>query len=330
LDTLIIIALALVLFLASNWLGGHTMSFGYSTISFFEVNDNAPAFNFTYRVATPQVFLVLSAAALHYSEVPFDRSMLWQVTALSFLVRWAFNIVRGRAALIVWTRQFAIAIPAIAISKWLSSQILYDAKRFLPDKANLTTELWMVVILFLYSTAGGITLSAERPNHKKAQYIAARYYALKRDYRAAIAEVATTPWTEPLAFSVLLVETFNRPRAYQLLERWVLFPLGLARSLGPMQVKTNRPITDEESVRIGTTHLDKLLQDKLAVISSDRSESEDSDGSPSFWNYYYAVRDVAVAYNPDGSYADEVSELFSDIVSKYYPSLRNVGEESAA
>ena len=329
LEPSIIGALALGLFFVSNWLGGHTVSFGYSTISFFEVKDNAPAYNFTYRVVTPQVFLTLSAAILHYSNVQFNRERLWQVTALSFLIRWGFNIFRGRAGLIVWTRQFAIAIPAVAISVWLSSQILIDAKRFLPDEANLTTELWMVVILFLYSTAGGITLSAEVPSRKKAEYIAGRYYKLKQRFRPVVIEKATTPWTEPLVFAVLLVETFNRPRLYQLLERWVLYPLSLAHSLGPMQVKTDRAITDKESVRIGTGHIDRLLHEKIASTIAARSNTSYQDEPLSFYNYYYISREVAVAYNPDGSYAEEVATLFRDLVEKYYPELIGAGEDSA-
>ena len=63
--------LATILFFVTNWLGRHSISSGYHLLSLLETVDEAPAFNFVFRVATPLVYIAITAACLY--AVGFDR-----------------------------------------------------------------------------------------------------------------------------------------------------------------------------------------------------------------------------------------------------------------
>src|SRR5688500_18998938 len=140
---------ALLLFFAVNWLGQHAISAGYLQLSLFARADEAPAFNIVFRVLTPLVFLVLLAAFWHTVGVPEFVRGIWLVAVYYVVVRWTFNIVVGRASLLNWPAQIAIATAIVVAALVLDTTVLQVRRNILPDPSTLANELWVVVLLFL-------------------------------------------------------------------------------------------------------------------------------------------------------------------------------------
>jgi hypothetical protein len=241
--TLIVQALLAVLeFLLVNWVGRHSISAGYYPISFVHDEERSPLFNAVFRVLAPTVFLVITAAIWYSVGLDEVVQQYWRVTVFYFGIRWAFNLVTGRGRLLRWVNQVIIAALAIGLSYLTYQQILIDRTSLLPSARGLTDQVWIIVILFLYSTYNRLTLdNTQRSAGKRREdYINAQYKKFRRRFGAIVQEESTSTAAEAIAYSVMIYESFNRPPIYQAIERWILHPLGLAKSLGPMQVQVSR------------------------------------------------------------------------------------------
>jgi len=125
---------------------------------------------------------------------------------------------------------------------------------------------------------------------------------------------------ESIIYSILIYEGFNRPPAVRLLER-LLFPWG-SKSLGPMQVTTDRRISDEESVTLGAKRLVDAYREVLATGNEKaRLKNVTFDSLLNIAHRYYVISRVAAAYNKDDSYVGEVRELHELMAREFYPEL---------
>lgn len=314
--------LAVLLFLLVNWIGRHSAPFGYRTLSLYERVEEAPAFNLLFRVGAPQVYLVLAAASLSAAGLFHYAADLWRVTALYFGVRIGFNLIMGRAVLINWWTQVVLGAIATGISYWLSRSVLTSADRALPDPGDLTTELWLVVILFAYQTINQLSFGGSQQSARQERYVDRHFQRFRRKYGAIIQAEATDPWVEALAYAILVFEDFNRPAVARLFESYLLFPLGLARTLGPMQVAVDRRVSDAEGVRLGVQRIVSLYPAVEESIRKRYAEYINKEGDVSGYVRSRIGRHVAVQYNPDGKYADEVCGLYETILERYYPTLQ--------
>ena len=315
------VLLAIALFLLVNWVGRHASPFGYRSLTLFERVEEAQAFNFVFRVATPQVFLILVAAMLSATGMFWLAQDLWRVTALYVVVRIVFNLVMGRHLFINWIPQIITGAIAIGISYWLTTIVLTSPERALPNPGDLTTELWLLVLLFVYQLFNRITFPGSRQAARQDKYIADRFRSFREKFGDIIAEVLPLPSGEALAYAILIYEDFNRPLLYRILEDYALFPLGLARTLGPMQVCVDHRVSAKEGVYLGAKHVADLypVAEQKVLAQHAKYFQDHPDQVASSWMRVAIAREVAVGYNPDGKYADEVVSLYESILQRFFP-----------
>jgi hypothetical protein len=320
-DLIVQPALAVLLFWVTNWLGRHSDSYGYVQISVYETVEQAPAFNVFYRLLAPQVFIVLVATAIAVLHLPLSTVTLWRVTGLSFVIRWAFNILTGRALLIGWASQVVVGVAATLLSYALATQVLVEPSRVLPDPKNLMNELWLIVIIFLYQVFNRTTVSDGRREARRIRYIRATYTKLRSRFQGVIADQVADQWAEALVYCVLMLEHFNRPPIARLIERRLLFPLGLAKTIGPMQVTATVPVTDDESVGRGAAKIAADYAVNLTKWNSRDLEERAGHYFPQGSKRVRAARDAALVHNADGAYADEIVLLYRSVLREFYPQL---------
>jgi hypothetical protein len=90
-------ALAFSVFFIVNWLGSHAKTFGYMQLAVHLQKDEAPAFNFVFRVGSPLVLLILISAGLYLSS--FDRytESIFMVNLYYFAIRVGWNLALRQA-----------------------------------------------------------------------------------------------------------------------------------------------------------------------------------------------------------------------------------------
>jgi hypothetical protein len=126
----------------------------------------------------------------------------------------------------------------------------------------------------------------------------AQYQKYFEKYDDLISGTLKNKKLEAISYSILIYEDFNRPKIIRIIEN-LLFRLGRAKSLGIMQFKTDRLISDDESIELGTK---KILNEYIAIKNIDDAISTNR-------NEYLITRRLIVNYNPDERYFSEVYKI---------------------
>lgn len=310
--------LAIGLFVIVNWIGSHSIHAGYMRMSVLVKADEAPAFNFLYRSFSPVAYITLVSALSYKIQQEWIVKDIYLVVVYYFIFRLGFNLATGRARLLNWVTQSAYILVSVPMSYYVYDALITNKEFLLPTEKEIGSAVWLAIVAYIYHTFNSVKLSDERTRSRKASYLKDRYTRYKNLYGKIIEGIAETKRQEALIYAVLIVEAFNRPKLYRLVEN-VLFRFGLAKTLGIMQVTTDKYINDEESVRLGAT---KIVNDHLKA----KLEAE----SRSYHSGYWAIRRIVLElYNPDSEYIGEVDGLYNEIVSKFYPDERRDWHEDA-
>jgi hypothetical protein len=311
--------LAVTLFFILNWIGSHSIHAGYIRMSVLAKADEAPAFNFLYRAFSPVAYITVVSAISYKLQQDWIVKDIYFVVVYYFVFRLAFNLATGRRKLLNWVTQSAYVLVSIPMSYYVYDTLITHKEFLFPTAKELGSAVWLAIVAYVYHTFNSVKLSDERTKARKANYLRDRYATYKSLYGEIIEGIAETKRQEALIYAVLIIEAFNRPKLYRLIEN-VLFWFGFAKTLGIMQVTTEKYIDDEESVRLGATKIVKdHLQAKLKVEA--RSYSRGS----------WAIRaEVLELYNPDGEYIREVDGLYDEIVSQFYPEEKTDWEADTA
>jgi hypothetical protein len=87
-----------------------------------------------------------------------------------------------------------------------------------------------------------------------------------------------------------------------------------------MQVATDRRISDEESVKLGSRKLVDAYHSALATGNEKaKAKSLAFDPAKNQQHRLYIVSNVAATYNRDDNYVSEIRELHASIVREFYP-----------
>jgi hypothetical protein len=333
---LIHVLLAVLEFFFINWLGKHSISSGYYQISLIQTAEEAPLYNLVFRIVAPTVYLVLTAAlwyALGWDPILKDY---WRVTVFYFAIRWAFNLALNRGRLLRWIDQIAVAVLAIALSVWVSREMLSNRDVVLPSARGLTDELWIAVIGFLFLTARRVAWPAasKSSEEKRQDYLRHRFAALRRRFGPIVSKAAMDTPAEILSYSIMIYETFNRPAIYQWIEKAFLFPMGFAHTLGPMQIESQLALEDPELVRLGVERVNDILSVALAEmkqqsppvrlevdlqIKADEAHLELlTFGKIPRYTQSEIVRKAAARYNIRSDYPNQVAAIFDFLRESFY------------
>lgn len=300
--------LGIGLFFIINWIGKHSYSIGYMEISIFVKTEEAPALNFLIRVLTPIVYLIIISTVLYYFG--FDRFVanIFLVNIYYILFRLFFNLLTNRVLLLNWYRQFIYWVAIAIISYFTYEKIIKVKTNILPDFTTVSNELWIIILIFIFQVTNNIRLSKDATQRRKQNYLKSRFYFFNNLYGSLVKEITKNEILEALIYSIMIYEDFNRPKIARLVENTKFRLTKKQHSLGIMQVTSDRLITDEESVVMGTNKIVKAHNRYLEKTSLQE------------YNYYEwgIIRDIIADYNGGQSYADEVLRLFSIIKETFY------------
>jgi len=305
------IVLAVGLFYIINWVGRHSFSFGYMQLSVFEKTDDAPAFNFIFRIAAPLVYILLVSSILYTFNFDWIVQDIYRIVIYYFAFRYIFNISLGRAMLLNWKGELFISLSSITAAYLLYDKLISTKQRLIPDFNTISNELWIIILIFLYSVLNKVQVTSEGTEKRIKNYLRRAYNKYKYKYGSIIESKVEDRTLEALVYAIMIYESFNRPRIVRGVER-LFFRLGKSKTLGIMQVTTNKRISDEESIELG---IEKILNDyNLAYKNT-------VEGNPEWDDYsirYEVLSETVRNYNPDYQYVSEVLTLHDSILNEFY------------
>ena len=262
-------------------------------------DDTAPLFNYFFKVLAPVVFIVLVAAVFQYIGLKtFIKNLYWIVIHY-WVFRFLYIAVRGQVRLLNWPLQIFYWISSIALSLWVYS-IIDRIGSILPNPADLIEELWILIIIFLYSIFNKLQYSRKGVERRIKRYTKSKCLEFKSKYGKIVDDVLSLDHFKALVYAIMIYEDFNRPKFARFVERTLFFKSKMPHTYGVMQVMSHTPLSDEESVIQGIAKIKSLAN---AEIDS----KEDVDA-------VYArglVYDIAEKYNPgDRDYCNQVMQVY--------------------
>lgn len=311
---LIYILLAIILFYTVNWIGKRAkpMDFGYVQISVTIQEETAPLFNYFFKVLAPVVYIICLAALFQALKLDYLNERIYLIVVYYWIYRFLFTLVRGRLPLLNWSLQILYWISSIALAFWVNT-IIDSVSSILPDPKTLLDELWILIILFLYSVFNKLDYSREGTKKRVQKYTYNKYESFVKRFGIIIDDHLKSDWLKAATYAIMVYEDCNRPKGARFLERVLFRRPKKKHSYGIMQVLSSSPLSDEESIEMA---IGIIKQGVKKYIEDDCFEDADS------FCLIGMIGEIFESYNPgDPNYASEVRFVYNNITERYYPDL---------
>ena len=326
---LVQIVSAIALFFIVNWIGEHSVSIGYIQLSMFTHEHDSLAFNFLFKVLSPVVFLVLYIVL--FQSIGHEEYVRcgFMITIYYWVFRSIIIISLGRISLTSWWVQLFYWASSILLSFWIYS-LMEKVDRLLPDPRSLIDQLWILIILFLYSVFNKISIPFNGAIKRKEKYITNNFLKFRKQYDAIVSTNCANEFLEATTYSIMIYENFNRPAIIRKVESLCCKLTKKPHTLGIMQVNTSSPISDEQSIieAIGLIQKAAIEHKKKEIeIEKEMEKEKEKEKNKIKISYYrdpltHAVSEIAKTYNGgDPDYEYEIEVIF-EIVSKRYPCIQ--------
>lgn len=290
------ILVGFILLLSINFIGRISRkTFGYT--NFVELfKSDFLGYNFFVRCLAPSVIVTLVVIILYLIDLPFLVENIWLSVLWYVILITTFLYLSKRIFLIDTFTYFILQSVSILIAIGFHHLFWSKGLAFiLPDEANFRTELWVLLLIFVYALLNNISPNPLAGYDKKRSFFIRRYKYLKDKYLPYVKDdIKTNPILRQIFFSIMIVEDFNRGPITRIIERF-LHPTGLVKTTGIMQIHSNQSLSDKESVEFASEKIMKLTE----------SSSNMSD-----WDI---LRKICNSYNPDDEYFYSVNEVFNEI-----------------
>jgi len=308
------IILAIILFYIVNWIGAKSkpLDFGYVQMSVGLQDDTAPLFNYLFKVIAPIVYIILLAVI--FQSFGYDNlcEQLYLIVVYYWIFRFLYITVRGQLPLLNWKVQILYWISSIALALWVNS-IIDKVDSVLPSSQTLLEQLWILIILFLYTIFNKINFSREGAEKRIKKYTYHKVSIFNKRYGEIIDKQFSADFYKAVVYSIMVYEDFNRPAIARFVERMLFQNSMKPHTYGIMQVTSTKPLTDEESV---IKACEKIKEDVMSFLP----ELECYDENEIF--LYSISNKIFSLYNPgDMEYNNQTSQVYENIVAKFYPSM---------
>lgn len=318
--TLFQIVTAIILFFLINIIGKFAPTdLRYFQITNFLETDEAPAFNFSFRILTPIVFIIILSAFLYSINLDYYVKDIYLISVYYVLFRAIFNIAISRSLLVNWKKQILYALCIIGLTYFIYGKIIITKQNLLPDFTNIANELWIIILFFLYNLINSVQVPNNGAEKRKFNYVSSTYKQLRKKYAIILDKVSPNIRFHQIAYSIMIHENFNRPKLFRIIE-YINSLFKSEGTYGIMQVKSKKNLTDKESVKLGVNILFENFKN-YQIEYKQEIETKIFDDS------YYNSREyldqefqhkLIRSYNHCDDYCYEINELTDYINEKFY------------
>lgn len=271
---------------------------------------------FIFRNLPPLIIFIFSTAL--YQKYFFGSSihLLLILTAItSLLSRDLYRIIKSDVLIqekIVHILNCSSVIGiAIAIS---SISMVFPLGFLAPSLPGIVDNLWsallvvILVVLYVDATNQQTRVDENKKTVILKNYVVKSYNSINLKYGPTIQSASLKDKSsKSLIYAVLIHENMNRPEIVRKLENFIVKIFGLRLSVGIAQVKSKIPLSNEQSIMIGS----RMFKNTDAIVSETFNSYEEK---------YLPIKDIIKIYNPSTKYIDSVIQILS-ILRLYFPDL---------
>jgi hypothetical protein len=157
----------------------------------------------------------------------------------------------------------------LLLASIIQERFITDIGTLLPDFQEIKNEIWLLIIIFLYQVGNSHRTATMQSDFqprgleylpelipRKRRYILRNFYKYKEKYSFIIDPIIKENFQVGiLIYSILIFENFNRPYLIRKLENLKFTITKKSGTFGIMQVLSNKPLTDPDSISIGSEAL---------------------------------------------------------------------------
>ncbi len=286
---------ALIILLMAMSLGRLMLSYyeDYQPITSLFQAENSSGFNAIYRIIIAPVAIIFISIIFYLLKLDSYVKDIWLVAAYYFVLQLSLIVVLGRWKLANKLKFFTFHIVSIFLSFFLYNAIISKGLTFiLPDEANLRTDLWLIVIAFLYGVFRNIPENHQVFKNRKDKYLISKLRYFRQKYRFTLDNYDSKK--SEILLAIMIYENFNRPKIIRLIEF-----MTFSKTRFIMQVEGAKD--DKDSIKITEASISHAYD---TYINSTGNE----------WKKQDLLMRVFAIHNPhDSNYPYRVFEIYEKI-----------------
>ncbi len=299
--------LAILIQLIVPWIGRQSYNLGYLNIE--EMGQRSLGFNLLLRAMSSSVFIVLFSVLLYlqdHSSIYIQN--IWLVSVYYLFIN-LIVIFLTRGFIAESKASLSLYLIAHAASIYISFLLyrFYISKglsELIPNAADFRTEIWLIIILFLYKVFNQIEFmpSGTSLSSLEASWLR-KYKVLREKYSEHLNPIINNNnCLRLLFFSIAIYEDLNRNWFHRFLER-IFFRFLKNKTTGVMQVHSKSPLSDLQSVKAA---------EKILLQNYERIIHVNKDIQLSLWDRAVLKR-LLRGYNTR-NYSDQVIAIFGALI----------------
>jgi len=261
---------------------------------------------FVFRYTPHVIILVLLAAVLQdYFQLSSILPYLLLATSISVASRNFVGFLKARFLSERLLHAFnALMLYVLTLLVWLLCRYV-DISFIAPSVDGMFDNLWssllVAISVLLYAQ---ITNPFTKERNKQAEeiakdnYVIKSYNYLKKHHGKTIESACNkNACSKPILYAVLIYENMNRPAQLRKFENLIVKVTRLNLTVGIAQVRSDKPLSDEESIK------------KAATILSGSVFADSGYGSG--FVDIQQLEQILEKYNSSALYAESVAEIMS-------------------
>lgn len=270
----------------------------YAVFTFRDNVDLPMSKNILMNIFIPNVALVL----LYWFATRMGWGMmlkkLWLFVGFYYLYRALLVcVLLNRRELYSVKYEFSMFVFAVVVEYLVWKYFLIADVGLFPPISEIRNEIWLAILLLVYKF---LEMFLEQVVHQRnivteqmmKKYIAKQFDKFYGKYSECVEINYDNRLLCILLYAIMIFENFNRVRIVRWLER-IKIMMGRTATTGIMQVKSDKYLSDEESIQLAYKIIESDIAGEDQLITDEQ------------------IRSYAWQYNPSDDYAQSVEFIYS-------------------
>lgn len=263
---------------------------------------------FLFRLLPPALIITLLAAIIDRYFITLSNLPYLLIAAIvSLIPRDVVSLftVRRMSEQLLHITNIILVVALVPFIAWVSTAI--DISFIAPTPQGLIDNLWssltiaILVLLYLQVTNMGTRYQDETAEDTAlSNHIVKAYTHIRNKHDHTIQDVCMKySCSRQILYAVLIYEDMNRPPILRKFENFIVRVFKIYLTVGIAQVRSNKPLTDEESIR----HAAKILR------GSSYADTGVGDGSSDIQQ----LETILHVYNSSKLYTESISRIITKL-----------------
>ena len=269
----------------------------YQPITSLFSAENSTGFNAVYRILIVPVSVIVISILLFLLGGHQFVNNIWYISIIFFVIQTLLIIALGRWRLVNKVKYFIFHGISILLTFYIYSfAISKGIDYLLPDMDNFRSDMWLVVIIFMYGVFRSIPENTTEFNKRKSAYIHAKGSFFRHKYRIAFDQY--DDFLVDVLVAIMVYENYNRPY--------------LARQIEKIVSSKTKYIMQVANVTSDIESIENAAQNLAPLCEEFRNHTY-----PNEWQRDDKIRSIFSLHNPsDFLYPYRVKEVFDVIKTR--------------